>query len=128
MEDCIFCKIVRGEVPAEKVWEGEDYLAFLDINPINPGHTVLIPKKHSDYLFDLGNKEYKELLLRAKKIAKLLESKLNPRRVGLAVEGFMVPHVHIHLVPLEKGNELNPARAKNMDSGKLKKIADKIRA
>ncbi len=125
--DCIFCKIVKGEFPSVKIWEDENYLAFLDINPINLGHTVLIPKKHDDYLFDLNDKEYTELMLRAKKIANLLRSKLKPKRVGLSVEGFFVPHVHVHIVPLNKGNELNPERAKHMDSEELKKIADKIK-
>ena|SRR3990172_13266906 len=125
-KDCIFCKIIKGEIPAEKIFENEGYFAFLDINPINPGHVVLLPKKHIDYLFDLNDKEYAELMLKAKSMAKLLKNKLKPKRVGLAVEGFGVPHVHIHLVPLNKGNELNPERARNMPSGELKKMAKKI--
>jgi len=125
-EDCIFCKIVNGEIPAVKIWEDEKYLAFLDMSPINPGHTLLIPKKHSDYLFDLTDKEYSELMLKAKKIAKMLKEKLNPKRIGMAVEGFFIPHVHIHLVPLNKGNELNPERAKPMKILELNKIAEKI--
>ncbi|MEX2017172.1 MAG: HIT family protein [Candidatus Pacearchaeota archaeon] len=126
-ENCVFCRIVQGEIPAEKIWEDEKHFAFLDLNPINPGHTLLLPKKHTDYIFDLNDKEYQELMLNAKKIAKILKEKLLPKRVGIAVEGFGVSHVHIHLVPLNKGNELNPERAKNMDSKELKKIADKIR-
>ena len=82
--------------------------------------------KHTDYIFDLKEKEYQELMLKAKKIAKLLKEKLNPKRVGLAVEGFFIPHVHIHIVPLNKGNELNPERAKKMDEVQLKLIANKI--
>ena len=127
MENCIFCKIVKGEIPSVKVWEDEKHLAILDINPINPGHTVLIPKKHDDYLFDLEDGEYTELMLKAKKIAKMLKNKLKPKRIGLAVEGFFVPHVHVHLVPLNKGNELNPERAKNMSAEELNRIAKKIR-
>ena len=126
MENCIFCKIIKGEIPSVKIWEDGNFLAFLDINPINPGHTVLIPKKHDDYLFDLEDEEYKELMLKAKKIAKMLKNKLKPKRVGLAVEGFFVPHIHIHLVPLNKGNELNPERAKNMGAEELNKIAKMI--
>jgi len=127
MENCLFCKIVKGEIPSTKVWEDGKHLAFLDINPINPGHTVLIPKKHDNYLFDLEDGEYTELMLKAKKIAKMLKNKLKPKRIGLAVEGFFVPHVHVHLVPLNKGNELNPERAKNMSVEELKKIAKKIK-
>jgi len=125
--NCIFCKIVKGEIPCYKIWEDEKYFAFLDINPRNPGHTVLIPKKHDDYLFDLEDEEYAKLMLKAKKIAKLLKGKLNPKRIGLAVEGFFVPHVHIHLVPLNKGNELNPERARRIDEEELNKIAKKIK-
>ena len=124
--NCIFCKIVKGEIPAVKILEDKKYFAFLDVNPINPGHVLLIPKKHTDYIFDLEEKEYQELMLKAKKIAKLLKEKLNPKRVGLAVEGFFIPHVHIHIVPLNKGNELNPERAKKMDEVQLKLIANKI--
>jgi len=124
--NCIFCKIVKEEIPSAKIWEDEKYLAFLDVNPINSGHTLLIPKKHTDYLFDFNDKEYSELMLKAKHLAKLLKNKLNPKRVGIAVEGFFIPHAHIHIVPLNKGNELNPERAKPMSKEELNKIAEKI--
>jgi len=127
-EDCIFCRIVKGEVPCEKIWEDEKYLAFLSLGQINPGHTLLIPKKHSDYLFDLNDDEYSTLMSKAKEIAELLKEKLNPKRIGMAVEGFMIPHIHIHLVPVNEGNELNPERAKEMNAEELKKIADIIRS
>src|SRR3989304_4186723 len=125
-ENCIFCKIVKGEIPAVKIWEDEKHLVMLDTNPINPGHTLVMPKKHTDYIFDLSDEEYSELMLRAKKIAKLLKNRLNPKRIGLAVEGFFVHHVHVHLVPLNKGNELNPERAKHVDEKELKLMAEKI--
>jgi histidine triad (HIT) family protein len=124
--DCIFCKIAKGEIPAVKIWEDKKYIAFLDANPINQGHTLILPKKHTDYIFDLKNREYKSLMLNAKKIAKLLKAKLNPKKVGVIIEGFGVPHVHIHLIPLEKRGELNPERAKPMSSEELNKIAEKI--
>ncbi len=127
-DDCVFCKISSGEIPAEKIFENKKYLAFLDVNPINQGHTLVIPKKHNDYLFDLNDEEYKELMLTVKMIAKIIKNKLNPRRVGLAVEGFFVPHVHVHLVPLNKGNELNPERAKSSTKDKLEKIAERIKS
>src|SRR3989344_7285820 len=126
--NCVFCKIIEGKIPSEKIYEDENYLAFLDVNPINPGHTLVIPKKHSDYLFDLNDEDYKKLMLTAKKIAKIIKDKLKPKRVGLAVEGFFVPHVHVHLVPLNKGNELNPERAKSSSKEELEKIAKKIRS
>ena len=126
-KNCIFCKIVEGKIPSVKIWEDEKFLAFLDVSPINPGHTLVVPKKHNDYLFDLNDKEYNELMLTAKKIANAIKNKLKPRRVGLAVEGFFVPHIHIHLVPLNKGNELNPERAKSSTKEDLEKIAKKLR-
>jgi len=126
-DNCIFCKMRDGKFPVDKLWEDEKFFSFLDIHPINPGHVLLIPKKHLDYLFDLNDNEYKELMTKAKEIAIILKKKLKPKRVGMAVEGFGVPHVHIHLVPLNKGNELNPERAKPMDSKELEKIAKRIR-
>jgi histidine triad (HIT) family protein len=128
MENCIFCKIVKGEIPCVKIWEDEKYLAFLDLGQINPGHTLVIPKKHTDYIFDLEDNEYCELLLSGKKIAKKLKLKLNPKRVGLAVEGFGVPHVHLHMVPINNGNELNPERAAHPPIEELEKIAKIINA
>ena len=126
MDDCVFCKIIRGEIPCFKVYEDENFLAFLDINPIKPGHTLLIPKKHTDYVFDLNDNEYSELMLKAKEVANKLKVKLNPKRIGIAVEGFGVPHAHIHLVPINKGHDLNPTRAKPAKLENLQKIAKVI--
>ena len=127
MDDCLFCKIIKGEIPCHKVYENEKFLAFLDINPINEGHTLIIPKKHSEYVFDLSDKEYSELFLEAKNIAKYLKKATNAKRIGIIVEGFAVPHTHIHLVPLTQGNQLNPLMAKAGDPELLVKIADKIK-
>ncbi len=127
MTNCIFCKIVKGEIPAVKIWEDEKHFAFLDMNPINSGHTLLIPKKHTDYIFDLSDSEYTELMLKAKSLAKLLKNKLKPKRVGVIVEGFLIPHVHIHLVPLNNGGELSFEKAKPMSKEELNKIAERIR-
>jgi histidine triad (HIT) family protein len=126
MTDCIFCKMINGEIPVTPLIKDKKYLIILDRSPINPGHTLVIPKKHSDYIFDLNDKEYSELMLKAKEVAKILKKKLNPKRVGMAIEGFGVPHVHIHLVPENKGNELNPERAKPMSQEELNKITEKI--
>ncbi|MDD4984070.1 MAG: HIT family protein [Candidatus ainarchaeum sp.] len=127
MENCLFCKFVKGEIPCAKVYESDKAIAFLDINPINPGHILVILKKHVDYIFDLEDKDYKELFLEAKKVAKAIKFALGPKRVGVAVEGFGVPHAHIHLVPINRGYELNPNNAKPMDNKELEKIAEKIR-
>ena len=127
MEECVFCKIIQGKIPSFKIWENEKHLAFLDINPINPGHTLLIPKKHNEYLWDLNNKEYTELTIAAKQLAKSIQQKIKCEKVGMAVEGFGVPHVHIHIVPLNNPNELNPERAKPMEKEKLKDIQKRLK-
>lgn len=127
MKDCIFCKIVDGEIPSVKIWEDDKHLAVLDVNPINPGHTLVLLKKHVDYIFDLEDREYQDLMLVVKKIAKIIKKKLNPKRVGMAVEGFLIPHVHVHLVPINRGNELNPERAKPSNKEELERIAMEIR-
>lgn len=123
LDNCIFCKIAKGEIPSIKIWEDEKYLAFLDVNSITPGHTLLIPKSHTDYIFDLEDGEYCELTKNAKKIATKLKSKLNSKRIGLIVEGFLIPHVHIHLVPINNGHELNRESAKPTKKEDLEKVA-----
>ncbi len=126
MENCIFCKIIKGEIPCLKIYEDRDFLAFLDVKPINPGHTLLVPKKHDDYLFDLTDIHYASVLLKAKDLAILLKDKLNPKRVGLVVEGFGVAHVHVHLIPINQANELNPEKAKLATMEELEVIAKKL--
>lgn len=114
MEDCVFDKIVRGEIPAAKVWEDENFLAFLTIAPINPGHTLVIPKRHIPYLFDLEDVELAKLMAISKKISFALKSVFNPKsgRIGIMVAGMQVPHAHIHLIPLNNEGDLNFALAK----------------
>lgn len=124
--NCIFCKISDGELPSYKIYEDKNFLAFLDIHPINPGHLLLIPKKHVDYVFDLEEPLYSEMFKAAKKISKNLKKVIKAKRVGIAVEGFAVPHVHIHLVPINNENELDPHRAKEATPEELSKVAKKI--
>ncbi len=125
---CIFCKILSGEVSSHKIWENTLFLAFLDIHPINHGHLLLIPKKHIDNVFDIDNKTYLEMFKAAQMLAHKLQKAMKSKRIGLAIEGFGVAHAHLHLVPVNKENELDPCRATDVQQEELLKIAKKIRA
>ncbi len=96
----IFSKIIKGEIPSYKIAENKDYLAFLDINPLVRGHTLVVPKNGVDYIFDVEDNEYQGLFLFAKKVAKGIGQAIECKRVGIAVLGLEVPHAHIHLVPI----------------------------
>ncbi|MBU0533119.1 HIT family protein [Candidatus Micrarchaeota archaeon] len=127
MTNCIFCKIKDGEIPSAKVWENENFFAFLDINPVNPGHTLLIPKKHVDYLFELDDGVYHELFKAAKEVSVPLKRAVGAKRIGVVVEGFLVPHVHIHLIPINGPGELDAKRAGKADPNELTAIAERIK-
>jgi len=103
----IFTKIVNGEIPCYKVAEDEHHLAFLDVMPIAKGHTLVIPKKEVDLIFDLDEEEYKNLWAFAQKVAEKLKAAVPCVRVGVAVVGLEVPHAHIHLVPMNEIKDLN---------------------
>lgn len=108
----IFTKIVRGEIPSYKVAEDERYYAFLDINPLQKGHTLVVPKREVDYLFDLDDEELAGLMVFAKRVAAAIGRSVPCKRVGVAVLGLEVPHAHVHLVPLTKEGDMNFANAK----------------
>ena len=127
MSDCLFCKIVAGEIPCHRVWEDDSHLAFLDINPIHEGHTLVIPKTHVPYLFDLGDTDYQSLLAASKTVAARLKDVFQVPRIGMAVEGFAVDHIHIHLMPLTGVGQLDPSLAKPADHAQLAKLAERIR-
>ncbi|MGL4621309.1 HIT family protein [Chroococcidiopsis sp.] len=127
MNDCIFCQIIEGSAPTHKIWENENFLAFLSIGQINPGHTLLITKKHVDYIFDLEEPLYSKIFQAAKHLSQPLQDAMKAKRIGVAIEGFSVPHIHIHLVPVNDGNELDPNRAIRLSDAELAKIAVKIR-
>ena len=125
----IFSKIAAGEIPSYKVAEDDKHYAFLDINPVAPGHTLVIPKKEVDYIFDLSDDGYLELQLFAKRVAKAMKKSLPCERVGVAVIGLEVPHTHIHLVPINKESDMNFFKEKlSLDSKDMKDIADSIAA
>ena len=103
----IFSKIVNGEIPCYKIAEDEHHLAFLDVMPIAKGHTLVIPKKEVDYIFNLDEEEYKNLWAFAQKVAKKVKAAIPCVKVGVAVVGLEVPHTHIHLVPINEIKDLN---------------------
>ena len=127
METCIFCQIIKGVEPAHKIWESDDFLAFLSIHPCNPGHVCLIPKTHVDYVFDLEEPLYSRIFQAAKRLSEPIQRATNAKRIGIAVEGFSVPHVHLHLVPLFKVAELDPHRHIKQNQEELAEMAAKIR-
>ncbi len=103
----IFTRIVRGEIPSYRVAETDRFYAFLDINPLAPGHTLVIPKEEVDYLFDINDRDYQDLMLFAKQVAGAIFKTIPCKRVGVAVLGMEVPHAHIHLVPLQTEGDLD---------------------
>ena len=109
----IFTRIAAGEIPSYKVAESEDFYAFLDINPLAPGHTLVIPRKvEDDYIFNLDEKTYEGLWAFARKVAKAIKAAVPCKRVGVAVLGMEVPHTHIHLVPLQTEGDLDFRKAR----------------
>ncbi len=106
MDECIFCKIIKGEIESVKIWEDGDFLAILDVYPNTEGMTLVLTKKHYDsYAFDLTDKIYKKFMLAAKKVSKILERALNVKRVAMVMEGMGINHAHIKLYPLHGINE-----------------------
>lgn len=108
----IFTKIIHREIPGYIVAEDDDYIAFLDINPIAPGHTLVVPKKEIDYIFSLEDNHLAGLMTFAKKVALALEKAISCKRIGVAVIGLEVPHTHVHLVPLNSVGDINFSKPK----------------
>ena len=124
----IFSKIVSGDIPAYKVAEDENYLAFLDIFPLAKGHVLVIPKKETDCIFDIATDEYLALWKFAQKVAKGMDKAVPCKRIGVAVIGLEVPHAHIHLVPLNNVSDINFERPKlKFPEAEMKEVAQKIR-
>ena len=125
----IFSKIVSGDITAFKLAEDENYVAFLDIFPLAKGHVLVIPKKETDYIFDLDSEEYLGLFNFAKKVAKAMDKVISCERIGVAVIGLEVPHAHIHLVPLNDVSDINFERPKlKFPDSEMKEIADLIKS
>lgn len=127
MADTIFSKIVNGDIPAYKIYEDDDFLAFLDIAPLKKGHTLVIPKKPVDYLFDINDQDLSQMILVSKKVAKAIKKAFPCPKVGVAVLGLEVPHAHIHLVPLASEQDINFANPKlKLEKTEMEQIAGKI--
>ena len=125
----IFSKIVSGDIPAYKVAEDDHHLAFLDIFPLAKGHVLVIPKKETDYIFDITSDEYLELWKFAQKVAKGMDKVIACERIGVAVIGLEVPHAHIHLVPLNNVSDINFERPKlKFSEAEMKSVADLIKS
>ena len=124
----IFTRIVDGEIPCYKIAEDANFLAFLDVNPLVEGHTLVIPKKEQDYIFDIADDSYVEFQLFAKKVAVQLKNKIACKRIGVAVIGLEVPHAHIHLIPLNQMDDMNFNRKKlTLSSEELAKLAEELK-
>ena len=123
----IFSKIISDEIPAYKILENENFLAFLDIFPLAKGHVLVIPKKEIDCLFDISSDEYVELWKFAQQVAKAMDKVIDCKRIGVAVIGLEVPHAHIHLVPLNNVSDINFERPKlSFSEEEMNEIAQKI--
>ena len=123
----IFTKIIKGKIPCYKVFEDENHLAFLDIAPLTKGHTLVIPKKAIDYIFDINSEEYKNLWILAKKVARGMDIALEVERISIMVVGLEVPHAHIHLIPINKMEDINFQRERiTFSKSEMEEIAGVI--
>ena len=124
----IFTRIIQGEIPCYKIAEDDKHFAFLDINPLTPGHTLVIPKRETDYIFDLSDEETAALNIFAKKVALAIQKAIPCKRIGTCVMGMEVPHAHIHLIPLNKEGDLNFSHPKlKLAPEEMTAIAEKIK-
>ena len=124
----IFTKIIKGEIPCYKIAEDENYFALLDINPVQKGHTLVVPKIEDDYIFHLDDQTLAGLMLFSKKVAKAIEKAVPCKRISVAVVGLEVPHTHVHLIPISQEKDLNFAQKQQLDPSEMEKIAENIRA
>jgi histidine triad (HIT) family protein len=124
----IFTKIINGEIPCHKIAENNRFFAFLDIFPCSVGHTLVVPKEETDYIFDIDDEQYTALLLFSKQVATAIEKAIPCKRIGLTVVGLEVPHAHVHLIPLNSMADMNFNNKLNMSTSELAKVAAKIQA
>ncbi len=124
----LFSRIAAGEIPSYKVAEDDRFFAFLDINPVQPGHTLVIPKKEIDYIFDLSEDEYSDLQRFAHRVAQAVKAAVPCRKIGVAVIGLEVPHAHIHLIPITNEGDMDFNKKKTLPAEEMQAIAEKIKA
>jgi len=123
----IFTRIIKGEIPCYKVAEDDNYFAFLDINPLREGHTLVVPKQETDYIFDLDDEQLKGMMIFSKNVAAAIRKAFPCNRIGIAVLGLEVPHAHIHLVPMDNMDDINFRNPKlKLSPEKFREIAEKI--
>ncbi|MDD4158937.1 MAG: HIT family protein [Proteiniphilum sp.] len=124
----IFSRIISGEIPSYRIAEDDRFYAFLDINPMAKGHTLVVPKQETDYLFDLDDALLADMILFAKRVAKAIEKAVDCRRVGVMVIGLEVPHAHIHLIPIQQEEDMSLARKRvQLNKVEFEQIAETIR-
>jgi histidine triad (HIT) family protein len=125
----IFSRIISGEIPSYRVAEDDRFFAFLDINPMQAGHTLVVPKQETDYLFDLDDALLADMILFAKRVARAIEKAVECRRVGVMVIGLEVPHAHIHLIPIQQEGDMSLARKRvELTDEEFRQIALRIEA
>lgn len=124
----IFSKIAAGEIPSYKIAADDRHYAFLDINPVAPGHVLVIPRREVSYIFDLPDDEYRDLTMFAKRVAEALEAVMPCKRIGVAVIGLEVPHAHIHLIPLNTEKDMDFSHKMTLPEEEMKRIADAVSA
>lgn len=123
----IFSRIIAGEIPSYKIAENDEFYAFMDINPVNWGHTLVVPKKEEDYIFDIEDEELGRMMIFAKRVAKAIKKAIPCRKVGVTVLGLEVPHAHIHLVPLQKEGDMDFSnKISDPDPAKMKELCEAI--
>ncbi|WP_440880352.1 HIT family protein [Tenacibaculum sp. C7A-26P2] len=124
----VFTQIVKGEIPSYKIAEDEKFYAFLDINPNTQGHTLVVPKKEENKLFDLSEKEYSDLMAFSYRVAKAIEKTIDCERVGMSVIGLEVPHVHVHLIPIKKMDDIRFISKVKLTKEEFITTAEKIKS
>ena len=130
--DCIFCKIVKGDIPSSKILDNEKIIAFMDIRPVNKGHALVVPKEHYETLLDIPDNTLKEVMVAAKKVAKSMRKALKADGFNLGMNNFAaagqeVPHAHLHVIPRFQDDGLKPWPSKQYEEGEIDQIAEKLK-